>query len=124
MTEIVYATVPPLAGTGAAASAADIERTAIRRTVWRLIPVLVLCYFVAYLDRVNLSFAALQMNHALGLNGAAYGLGAGLFFLTNPWAGLHIKGPQKEDGEKERPFTDAEVRALLMAARLQSFSTS
>ena len=33
---------------------------------------------------------------------------------TNPWAGLHIKGPQKEDGEKERPFTDAEVRALLM----------
>jgi MFS family permease len=82
LTEIVYATVPPLAGTGAAASAADIERTAIRRTVWRLIPVLVLCYFVAYLDRVNLSFAALQMNHALGLNGAAYGLGAGLFFLT------------------------------------------
>ena len=41
-----------------------------------------LCYFVTYLDRVNLSFAALEMNKALGLSSSAYGLGAGLFFVT------------------------------------------
>jgi MFS family permease len=40
------------------------------------------CYFISYLDRVNLSFAALQMNAALGLTQTAYGLGASLFFLT------------------------------------------
>ncbi len=83
MTETVYAAVPPFDGTGPAATVAGaVERMAIRRTVWRLIPVLVLCYFVAYLDRVNLSFAALQMNKALGLSSAAYGFGAGLFFMT------------------------------------------
>ncbi len=83
MTETVYAAVPPFDGTGPAATVAgSVERMAIRRTVWRLIPVLVLCYFVAYLDRVNLSFAALQMNKALGLSSAAYGFGAGLFFIT------------------------------------------
>jgi len=41
-----------------------------------------LCYGIAYLVRVNLSFAAVQMNKALGLTSSAYGLGAGLFFLT------------------------------------------
>jgi ACS family tartrate transporter-like MFS transporter len=60
----------------------ELERSAVRRTAFRILPLLMICYFVAYLGRVNLSFAALQMNHALGLNSAAYGLGAGLFFLT------------------------------------------
>jgi sugar phosphate permease len=59
-----------------------VERGAIRRITLRILPVLILCYFIAYLDRVNLSFAALQMNKALGLSAEAYGLGAGLFFLT------------------------------------------
>lgn len=48
----------------------------------RILPLLVACYFIAYLDRVNLSFASLQMNGALGLSSSAYGLGASLFFLT------------------------------------------
>ena len=60
----------------------DLERSTVRRTAVRLLPLLVLCYFVAYLDRVNLSFASLQMNKALGLSAAEYGFGAGLFFLT------------------------------------------
>jgi MFS family permease len=60
----------------------EVERGAIRRITLRILPVLILCYFIAYLDRVNLSFAALQMNKALGLSAEAYGLGAGLFFLT------------------------------------------
>jgi len=47
----------------------------------RLLPFLMLCYFFAYLDRVNVGFAALTMNRDLGLSATAYGLGAGLFFL-------------------------------------------
>jgi MFS family permease len=70
------ATAPDLA------AAPGLEKSAIRRIALRLIPLLMLCYSVSYLDRVNLSFASPQMNAALGLNAQAYGLGAGLFFLT------------------------------------------
>jgi len=62
--------------------ASEIERRTIRATALRVIPLLMLCYFFAYLDRVNLSFASLQMNSALKLSASEYGLGAGLFFLT------------------------------------------
>ena len=48
----------------------------------RLIPFLFLLYIVSYLDRINIGFAALQMNRALGLSATAYGLGAGIFFLS------------------------------------------
>jgi MFS transporter, ACS family, tartrate transporter len=59
-----------------------IEARTIRKVMWRLMPFLVVCYFVAYLDRVNVGFAKLQMNAALGLSEAAYGFGAGLFFIA------------------------------------------
>ncbi|UGA47334.1 MFS transporter [Bradyrhizobium quebecense] len=59
----------------------DVEKRAIGKMMRRLIPFLILCYFVAYLDRVNVGFAKLHMNTALGLSEAAYGLGAGLFFV-------------------------------------------
>ena len=48
----------------------------------RLIPFLILCYFVAYLDRVNLAFAALEMNKDLAFSATVYGTGAGIFFLS------------------------------------------
>jgi D-galactonate transporter len=51
-----------------------------RKIAWRLIPYLMLCYFVAYLDRVNLGFAALTFKGDLGFSDAVYGLGAGIFF--------------------------------------------
>jgi sugar phosphate permease len=70
------------ADAGAGAESARLEHSAVRLTARRILPLLILCYFVAYLDRVNLSFAALQMNKSLGLTSAEYGLGAGLFFLT------------------------------------------
>jgi len=54
----------------------------VRRVAFRFIPFLMACYVVAWLNRVNLSFAALQMNKDLGLTETAYGLGAGLFFVT------------------------------------------
>src|SRR3954468_8932145 len=53
--------------------------TRVRR---RLIPFLFLLYIVAYLDRINVGFAALQMNGSLGFSSTTYGLGAGLFFLS------------------------------------------
>jgi ACS family tartrate transporter-like MFS transporter len=48
----------------------------------RLIPFLMLLYLIAYLDRANISVAALQMNADLGLSARMYGLGAGLFYVT------------------------------------------
>ncbi|MGH7155757.1 MAG: MFS transporter, partial [Acetobacteraceae bacterium] len=60
----------------------DIEQVTIAKVMHRLIPFLVVCYFVAYLDRVNVGFAKLQMNEALGFSEAAYGFGAGLFFIA------------------------------------------
>jgi MFS transporter, ACS family, tartrate transporter len=60
----------------------DIEKRVIGKVMRRLIPFLILCYFVAYLDRVNVSFAKLHMNQALGFSEAAFGLGAGLFFIA------------------------------------------
>ncbi|HZQ21835.1 MAG TPA: MFS transporter [Terriglobales bacterium] len=56
------------------------ERTVIAKLTARLIPFLFLLYIVAYLDRINVGFAALQMKEQLGFNDAVYGLGAGMFF--------------------------------------------
>jgi D-galactonate transporter len=56
------------------------ERT-YRRVTWRLLPLLMLCYLVAYLDRVNIGFARLQMMDALGFSEIVYGFGAGIFFI-------------------------------------------
>ncbi len=58
------------------------EAAAVAKVTRRLVPFLVLCYLVAYLDRVNVGFAALQMNPALGLDASAFGFGAGIFFFT------------------------------------------
>ncbi|WP_245965143.1 MFS transporter [Trinickia dinghuensis] len=52
-----------------------------RRVAWRFMPLLFLGYVVAYLDRVNIGFAKLQMLGSLHFSNAAYGLGAGLFFI-------------------------------------------
>jgi ACS family tartrate transporter-like MFS transporter len=49
---------------------------------WRILPLLGVAYLFAYMDRVNISFAALQMNADLGFSATVYGLGGGLFFLA------------------------------------------
>jgi ACS family tartrate transporter-like MFS transporter len=64
-----------------AAETSDVGARAIARVRRRLIPFLALLYFVAYIDRINVGFAALQMNAALGLSPLQYGRGAGIFFL-------------------------------------------
>ncbi|MDB5719580.1 MAG: major facilitator superfamily 1, partial [Alphaproteobacteria bacterium] len=63
-----------LSGDGAA-------HASLGKAAWRLLPFIVLLYFVSFLDRVNIGFAALTMNADLGLSAAAYGTGAGIFFL-------------------------------------------
>src|SRR5215211_1534586 len=61
---------------------ADVESATMRRVTWRIIPFLMVCYFIAYVDRVNAGFAALQMNKDLGLTAAMFGLGGGLFYIA------------------------------------------
>ena len=58
-----------------------LEERAIRKITWRLIPFLMLLYFVAFLDRINVGFAALTMNKDIGLTARMFGLGSGIFFL-------------------------------------------
>jgi MFS family permease len=60
---------------------AQAERELYRKLTWRLIPFFCLCYFSAYLDRVNVGLAKLQMLDALHFSDTVYGLGAGLFFV-------------------------------------------
>lgn len=61
---------------------ADTDRGRLyRKVAWRLLPFLMLCYAVAYLDRVNVGYAKLGMAADLGLSEAVYGLGAGIFFI-------------------------------------------
>lgn len=59
----------------------SVQARAIAHVRRRLIPFLAVLYFVAYLDRLNVGFAALQMNAALGFSSRVYGFGAGIFFL-------------------------------------------
>jgi len=69
---------PPQSARGIAA---DVERATLAKVTRRLLPFLFLLYIVCFLDRVNVGFAALQMNQDLGFSPAVYGFGAGVFFL-------------------------------------------
>src|ERR1700674_1565376 len=60
---------------------AALERATLRAVSRRLIPFLFVLYVVSFLDRVNVGFAALEMNRDLGLSPAVYGFGAGIFFI-------------------------------------------
>jgi ACS family tartrate transporter-like MFS transporter len=53
----------------------------LRKVTWRLIPFLFVLYVIAWLDRVNVGFAGLQMNADLGFSSTVFGLGSGIFFL-------------------------------------------
>ena len=63
-------------------SDAVIGGSAMRKASLRLIPLIALGYGTAYMDRVNISFASLQMNRDLHFSATTYGFGAGLFFLS------------------------------------------
>jgi ACS family tartrate transporter-like MFS transporter len=67
--------------TSPSAASADVGRATLAKVSWRLLPFLLLLYVVAWIDRVNIGFAALTMNAELGFSAAVYGFGAGVFFI-------------------------------------------
>jgi MFS transporter, ACS family, tartrate transporter len=64
-----------------ASAPSAVETRTIRKASWRLLPLIVVAYLVAYIDRTNVAFASLTMNKDIGLSSKAYGLGAGIFFI-------------------------------------------
>lgn len=60
----------------------EFQAETVRLITRRLLPLLMLCYLIAYIDRSNISVAALQMNADLGLTSGMYGIGAGIFYVT------------------------------------------
>ena len=59
----------------------ELKRRTILKVSWRLLPLIVVCYLINYIDRTNVSFAALTMNKDLGLTATMFGFGAGIFFF-------------------------------------------
>ena len=59
----------------------ELETRVMRRISFRIVPFIMLLYFIAFIDRVNIGFAALTMNKDLGFSPAVFGLGAGIFFV-------------------------------------------
>ena len=57
------------------------ERRVYVKVFWHIVPFLILCYVISYLDRVNIAFAKLQMQQNRGFSETVFGLGAGIFFL-------------------------------------------
>ena len=72
--------IPQPAGPGRAAADDHVEAV-YSKVSWRIMPLLLICYLIAYLDRINIGYAQLQMKQTLPFSDAAYGLGAGIFFI-------------------------------------------
>ena len=76
---------PSLPGHSGRALTSEEQSSTLSSMLWRLIPLLFLCYIIAYIDRINVGFAKLHLREVLGVSEAAfnsaYGLGAGLFFI-------------------------------------------
>lgn len=66
---------------GAPDAAAGIAESTMRRVRWRILPLIVVLYLISYLDRNNVGFAKSELVRDLGISDAAYGLGAGIFFI-------------------------------------------
>ena len=66
---------------GVVSRAADPADAVFRKVSWRIVPFLMLCYAVAFLDRINIGYAQLQMKQTLTFSDAVYGFGAGIFFV-------------------------------------------
>ncbi len=59
----------------------SVEQSTMRKVYWRVLPLAILTYFLCYLDRINVGFAALTMNKDLGLDPATYGMARGRILL-------------------------------------------
>ncbi len=67
----------------------DIEKRTLRRITWRIVPFIMLLYLIAYIDRVNIGFAALTMKEDLGFTASVLGFGAGIFFWVISYLKSH-----------------------------------
>jgi ACS family tartrate transporter-like MFS transporter len=67
----------------------DIEKRTLRKITWRIVPFIMILYLIAYIDRVNIGFAAITMKEDLGFTASILGFGAGIFF----WAISSLKFP-------------------------------
>jgi len=63
-------------------AASPMEQVTMRKVTWRVLPYLMICYLVSYIDRVNVGFAAIQMREEMRLDSAIFGIGASLFLVT------------------------------------------
>src|ERR1700758_3113333 len=61
----------------------DVESRAMKKITWRIVPFIIILYFLSFLNRVNVGFAGLTMNHDLGLSSEIFGVGVGIFFIGN-----------------------------------------
>ena len=59
----------------------DVESRTLRKITWRIVPFIMVLYFIAYIDQVNIGFASLTMNKDLGFSSGVFGFGAGIFFI-------------------------------------------
>jgi sugar phosphate permease len=73
--------ISSLDGVQPTAQSSDQVGAVYSKVTWRILPLLLICYIIAYLDRINIGYAQLQMKQTLSFTDAAYGLGAGIFFL-------------------------------------------
>ena len=76
----------------------QLGRATLAKVGWRLLPFLLLLYVVAWLDRVNIGFAALQMKPDLGFSDTVYGFGAGIFFIGYAL----VRGAEQPDSRARR----------------------
>ena len=67
--------------TAAASTVLTVDAAVHRRVAWRIIPFLFVAYIIAFLDRVNVGYAKLQMGGDLKFSDEVYALGAGIFFI-------------------------------------------
>ena len=67
---------------GSRSSVRSAEDIVYRKISWRVMPIVLIAYVCAFLDRINIGYAQLQMKHDLAFSDAVYGLGAGIFFVT------------------------------------------
>jgi ACS family tartrate transporter-like MFS transporter len=75
-----------------------LEQSTMRKVYLRLLPFAVLSYVLAYIDRINVSFAGLTMRGDLGMSAGTFGFAVGMFY----WGLFHLRGPEQRDLGKGR----------------------
>ncbi|WP_296227622.1 MFS transporter [Ralstonia sp. UBA689] len=71
----------PIGNPSVSAFSSSEDHLVYRKVGWRLLPLLLVCYMVAFLDRINIGYAQLQMKQTLSFDAGVYALGAGIFFI-------------------------------------------